>query len=987
MGSGLPPRPSSQPKAYPDMPPRSAEAGGRVHLREPYHLSRSRQEDPLQFNRPRPEDEYNMNRPPPGHEYNPERVGLRPYPYDDRAEHADRMYQMDMRHQEQQNYMEQQRDREQRQRQLSGSDSSRHAVHYAEFGHREPPRTQTPYGRPPEHRDVRDPRDSRDPREAQWGPGPDPSYRAPMDHQRPHPEYNPVSSPYPPHGPAYQTAPPERYPPASGAHPTPPQNSSSAPPQQPFDSPDRARMSAMHPQHPQQQQQQPHRLRPGEEAHLPPSIAYNSGHGPAPYDSPKHRGIDDVSAHNSHQRNLLGFQEINRKGRISPLPQAVQGAQPQQPGPAGEPGIKSEFGRMFAGIGSGVSAIGVSSPITSGAPVPYLSSSSTKREDVEHSAPEPAPEPPAKAPKGRRRKLKDEDSKDDESSGRLTPVSRAKRPKTHQHHHHQYVPRNLANNSSYTYGSHSHHHHHHHHPNAEPSSVSGAAALKSLKAGIPGSAAGEKGSAVTAHHHHHHGPPARQPLPGSAPRPTSQASGSTIPPKTKTTVSSKAVLDAVALRPRHHLGDFIYEAGLRPGRLVPHRAHHRGFSSNPKPLPWETIRGKENCTITVKVARVHLSPLSREEITSRAFLWGTDVYSDDSDVVAACIHSGWIKGEWAEDFDASMLDLDHDNSTNKRRKTKNQGSTVDLESEGLISSPPTSGPMSIPANRDLHVNLLILPRLHKYAATTRHGISSREFGGEYGSRHAIHDGASYMIKSVRWVENGAQPQARLRGKARRERMRRAMAEVKCSFSNVNGQDRDQDKDHAGKLRGDISGNWWRRSMEANRKDKENEHRAASEGDKENLDAAARLEEEMETEKEDMEMEMEVEMNEETTERNGAEQTEKNEAEETEKNEEEEPEKAEKETKKAKEQTEEAEEETAKKEEMVMEETKERETTTEATEEVAEKTSDDAPKEAAKETAKEPSPPQDNDDVEMGDASNEEKDKVQEQEQEQEQAQE
>lgn len=136
---------------------------------------------------------------------------------------------------------------------------------------------------------------------------------------------------------------------------------------------------------------------------------------------------------------LLAIGEINRKGRISPLPQAVQGAQPQHQGPAGEPGIKSEFGRMFSGIGSGASGLGFSSPVLSGA-TPFTNSSLARREDVE--PPHEAPEPPVKAVRKRNRKAKDVDGKgdDDDSTGRNTPVGRAKRPKTHaHHHHHQYV--------------------------------------------------------------------------------------------------------------------------------------------------------------------------------------------------------------------------------------------------------------------------------------------------------------------------------------------------------------------------------------------------------------------------------------------------------------------------------------------------------------------------------------------------------------------
>jgi hypothetical protein len=66
--------------------------------------------------------------------------------------------------------------------------------------------------------------------------------------------------------------------------------------------------------------------------------------------------LDRTSDSPSQQhKTLLGlFADSKRGGRLSPLPQAVQGAQARSKGPASEPGIKSEFARMFSGIGSGV---------------------------------------------------------------------------------------------------------------------------------------------------------------------------------------------------------------------------------------------------------------------------------------------------------------------------------------------------------------------------------------------------------------------------------------------------------------------------------------------------------------------------------------------------------------------------------------------------------------------------------------------------------
>ena len=59
-----------------------------------------------------------------------------------------------------------------------------------------------------------------------------------------------------------------------------------------------------------------------------------------------------------HRNSLALLLDHNRRGRVSPLPQAVQGAQGRLSGPASDPGIKSEFARMFIGIGSGVGRTG-----------------------------------------------------------------------------------------------------------------------------------------------------------------------------------------------------------------------------------------------------------------------------------------------------------------------------------------------------------------------------------------------------------------------------------------------------------------------------------------------------------------------------------------------------------------------------------------------------------------------------------------------------
>ncbi|EHK98214.1 putative transcriptional regulatory protein RXT3 [Glarea lozoyensis 74030] len=307
-----------------------------------------------------------------------------------------------------------------------------------------------------------------------------------------------------------------------------------------------------------------------------PAYAGPPMNGPyQPQESPTRRNMEE-SQQMQQQRSFLGV-EFNRKGRLSPLPQAVQGAQAQHGGPGGEPGIKSEFGRMFSGIGSGVSGLGVPSPVSANAQsMPFSNSGQLRREDLEGFANQDSPMDngsikPRSSSRGgatsRRRKLKEEDGRDDESStGRRTPSGRGKRTKTHHHHHHQ------------------------------------------------------------------------------------------------------------------------------------------------------------------------------EEITRRRAVYGTDIYTDDSDVVAACIHEGWFRGAWAPDVDISLLDLEIGDPPARP-----------IDAEAVLTAPPPHGPLIVPKNHDVDIKILILPALVEYKGCVRFGIRSREWGVKHSGYQAQHDGLSFKIMSVQFV--------------------------------------------------------------------------------------------------------------------------------------------------------------------------------------------------------------------------------------------
>jgi hypothetical protein len=114
-------------------------------------------------------------------------------------------------------------------------------------------------------------------------------------------------------------------------------------------------------------------------------------------------------------------------------------------------------------------------------------------------------------------------------------------------------------------------------------------------------------------------------------------------------------------------------------------------------------------------------------------LWGAQIYRDDSDPLAAAIHSGWIRGEWDDTVDVNMLD--------PRITAPNDPS----DAEVCLSKPPTA-PVTPPADMDLQIDLLVLPRLEKYVGTVEYGISSR--------KSVTHDGLSFKIHQIRWVDEG-----------------------------------------------------------------------------------------------------------------------------------------------------------------------------------------------------------------------------------------
>lgn len=145
-------------------------------------------------------------------------------------------------------------------------------------------------------------------------------------------------------------------------------------------------------------------------------------------------------------------------------------------------------------------------------------------------------------------------------------------------------------------------------------------------------------------------------------------------------------------------------------------------------------------------------------------LWGTSVYTDDSDPLAAAIHSGYIRGAWDEGVDVEMLlGLDAVRPEDKKE-------SKDLDAYRTLDAPPApneGGPVVPPGDRDAHITLLVLPPLEKYGSAVWHGVKSRAWGGN-------HDGMSFKVEKVEWVD-GVGDSGRIAAKRRVEQeMRDAM---------------------------------------------------------------------------------------------------------------------------------------------------------------------------------------------------------------------
>ncbi|CAZ82593.1 unnamed protein product [Tuber melanosporum] len=308
--------------------------------------------------------------------------------------------------------------------------------------------------------------------------------------------------------------------------------------------------------------------------------------------------------------------------------------------------------------------------------------------------------------------------RDEEEAGKL------EKKKKHHHHHSLHAV---------------HHHRHHHKVDDEP-----AGSGLEIPLARAGARSKSPNSMAMAHPHHvhqvtvhHHHPAAVSPAP---------------PPqrvKTSLLIDSSKVLASLASKPRQYLGSTIYQPTPTP---------KQGLSVTQPLLP--RFEGRENCIFQVRIPRRFLSAEQRRDVHRRRCVWGTEVYTDDSDVLGVLVHLGKVPGVLPEGATPDLVAETGCRKTTSRGDITNMLSTIPspVRKKGKGAHAADEGP-TIQPGKDLIVNLLILPTLQKYTGSVRNALKSRSW-------NTIHDGMSYSIWDMEWVEAG---EAEARGGGSRKR--------------------------------------------------------------------------------------------------------------------------------------------------------------------------------------------------------------------------
>jgi hypothetical protein len=255
-------------------------------------------------------------------------------------------------------------------------------------------------------------------------------------------------------------------------------------------------------------------------------------------------------------------------------------------------------------------------------------------------------------------------------------------------------------------------------------------------------------------------------------QPSTAKNALSIRPRKIIRISS--VVDIARRNPRRHLGFFKYEPQANTLDIEKPSNQKFDVSIRPNLLPSFADPEQINCTYTVRVPRMWLRPRERGLVCGQRYLWGTGIYTDDSDPLAAAMHSGFIASVYPPGVDEALLEK-----------------VIHEQNSQIEGSPAPEKPQPVDENKDLHITLVVLPQLEQYCETARFGVKSRSWpdapaepnpsspSASPADNKTPHDGVSFMVLKTEFVDDGVEVKRVGRtGKEKRARLQRELMERK-----------------------------------------------------------------------------------------------------------------------------------------------------------------------------------------------------------------
>ncbi|OZJ01581.1 hypothetical protein BZG36_05400 [Bifiguratus adelaidae] len=201
--------------------------------------------------------------------------------------------------------------------------------------------------------------------------------------------------------------------------------------------------------------------------------------------------------------------------------------------------------------------------------------------------------------------------------------------------------------------------------------------------------------------------------------------------KHRTQPSPSSVKETPTKRPELIINNDLVKKSVEglPETWLEFNPWHQGKHLYTPNLLLPNLEAHPNGLLEVRIPAPYLS-FGNIKVRRRA-LWGTDVYTDDSDIVAMLVHTGSFIPP-CEDIEG----IPTLTPTLPRAVIRHPGE--DISSTSMKPDYPDG---------DLAVTLRVMPRLQKYASTIRNRVKSREWGNN-------HDGMSLMIEKVTVLKRG-----------------------------------------------------------------------------------------------------------------------------------------------------------------------------------------------------------------------------------------